>query len=168
MPRPALAALERQAATLPAMIAVIRHRNVRDPIERLASIYHKDWRTKVATVTQAECKSLAQPDETRSFPKGRLDIVSVGGTTIGRATFEPGWKWSESIKPIVKTESCQAPHLGYVISGRMKVVMDDGSEIEFGPGDAMSLPPGHDAWIVGPENCVVVDFVGFGDYAKSG
>jgi|ERR1700693_5780858 len=121
----------------------------------------------MATTTQtAERKSFSKPDETRPFDKGKLEIVNVGGTMIGRATFEPGWKWSECVKPIANTESCQAPHLGYVVSGRMKVVMDDGTELEFGPGDAMSLPPGHDAWIVGNDQCVVVDFVGYKDYAK--
>jgi hypothetical protein len=120
-----------------------------------------------STSQKAERKSLGTPEETRPFPKGKLEVVNVGGTAIGRATFEPGWKWSECVKPIAKTESCQAPHLGYFISGRMKVVMDDGSETEFGPGDAFSIPPGHDAWIVGNDKCVVVDFVGFKDYAKS-
>ena len=121
----------------------------------------------MATTTQtAEKKNFSRPDETRPFAKGKLEIVNVGGTMLGRGTFEPGWKWSECVKPIAKTESCQAPHLGYVVSGRMKVVMDNGTELEYGPGDAMSLPPGHDAWIVGNDPCVVVDFVGFKDYAK--
>jgi hypothetical protein len=114
----------------------------------------------------AERKHLSTPDETRNFPKGKLEVVTVGGHGMGRGTFEPGWKWSECVKPIANTDSCQAPHLGYVISGRMMTVMDDGTKIEFGPGDAMSLPPGHDAWIVGNEQCVVVDFVGFENYAK--
>lgn len=121
----------------------------------------------MAAITQtAECKSLENPDETRNFPKGQLEIVSIGGTTIGRGTFEPGWKWSECVKSIAQTDSCQASHLGYVVTGRMKVVMDDGKEFDFGPGDAMSLPPGHDAWILGNDKCVVVDFAGFKDYAK--
>jgi len=115
-----------------------------------------------------EKKNLSSPDETRPFSKGKLEIVTIGGTALGRATFEPGWKWSESVKPIAQTESCQAAHLGYVISGRMKIVMDDGTELEFGPGDAMSVPPGHDAWILGSEPCEVVDFVGFANYAKPG
>lgn len=119
----------------------------------------------VGTLTPAS-KSLSRPDETRTFPNGKLEIVNVGGTTLGRATFEPGWKWSESIKPIAKTDSCQAAHLAYVISGRMITVMDDGTRLTFGPGDAMALPPGHDAWIEGTEPCVVVDFTGFADYAK--
>ena len=113
-----------------------------------------------------ERKSFSKPDETRPFPKGKLEVVNIAGTTLGRATFEPGWKWSESVKPIANTESCLAPHLGYFLSGRMHVIMDDGSEIEYGPGEACSIPPGHDAWIVGNETCVVVDFTGFKDYAK--
>jgi len=121
----------------------------------------------MATDTQfAERKSLSKPDETRNFPKGKLEVVTVGGHSMGRATFQPGWKWSECVKPIAQTESCQAPHMGYVIAGRMMTVMDDGTKIEFGPGDAMSLPPGHDAWILGDEECIVVDFVGFENYAK--
>jgi hypothetical protein len=117
-------------------------------------------------VKRMECKNLASPDDTRRFEKGKLEIVNVGGTALGRATFQPGWKWSECVKPIVQTASCQAAHLGYVVSGRMHVVMDDGTEQDFAPGDAMSLPPGHDAWIVGNEPCVVVDFVGFAEYAR--
>ncbi|MGC1381031.1 MAG: cupin domain-containing protein [Candidatus Baltobacteraceae bacterium] len=116
--------------------------------------------------TAAERKSLNSPDERRPFPKGSLDVVSIGTTSIGRGTFEPGWKWSECVKPIAGTQSCLAPHLGYVVAGRMKAVMDDGQEIEFGPGDAMLLPPGHDAWVVGEERCVVVDFGGYEEYAK--
>ncbi|MGZ3499342.1 MAG: cupin domain-containing protein [Vulcanimicrobiaceae bacterium] len=119
------------------------------------------------TVQTPEQKSLEQPDETRSFPKGRLDVVTVGGTAMGRATFQPGWKWSESVKPIAQTESCQAAHLGYVIAGRMTAMMDDGTMLYFKAGDAMSLPPGHDAWVEGSEPCTVIDFVGFTDYAKS-
>jgi uncharacterized cupin superfamily protein len=121
----------------------------------------------MATALQsAERKSFEKPDETRSFPKGRLDILNVGGTTIGRAVFQPGWRWSESVKPIANTKSCEASHLGYVISGRMTVVMDDGTTLHFQRGDAMSLPPGHDAWNDGNDECVVVDFTGFENYAK--
>lgn len=114
----------------------------------------------------AESKSFITPDEHRTFPHGHVDVVSVGGKMIGRAEFQPGWKWSESLKPIVNTDSCQASHLGYVVSGAMTVVMDDGTRIAFRPGDAMALPPGHDAWVDGDEPCVIVDFVGFEDYAK--
>ncbi|MGA7987065.1 MAG: cupin domain-containing protein [Candidatus Dormiibacterota bacterium] len=113
-------------------------------------------------------KSLDTPDETRPFraDSGRLQLVNTDLGPVGRATFEPGWKWSEHVKPIAGTPSCQASHAAYFISGRMRVVMDDGSEDEFGPGDLMICPPGHDAWIVGDEPCVVIDWAGFGDYAR--
>ncbi|HLW61521.1 MAG TPA: cupin domain-containing protein [bacterium] len=111
-------------------------------------------------------KSLNAPDETRKFPKGTLELVTLGGITFGRATFEPGWKWSESLKPIAKTKSCEAPHTNYHISGRLHVRMDDGTEAEFGPGDVSVLPPGHDAWVVGNEKVVVIDITGMTAYAK--
>jgi Cupin domain len=107
------------------------------------------------------------PDEVRQFQaNGHVDLVNVGGHAIGRATFEPGWKWSENVKPIAGTDSCQVSHLGYVLSGRMKLFMDDGSESEIGPGDVVAIPPGHDAEVVGDEPCEMVDFGEFGDYAK--
>ena len=113
-----------------------------------------------------EKKSLNIPEETRTFDKGKLEIVKLDKGVIGRATFEPGWKWSECVKPIAKTESCQTAHFGYVVSGRMKVVMDGGDEVEYGPGDAMSIAPGHDAWIVGSEPCVCIDVTGAEHYAE--
>ena len=95
--------------------------------------------------------SLNSPEETRPFEdgKGKLELVNLDAGAVGRATFEPGWRWSSHVKPIAGTESCQAPHLGYYVSGRMHVVMDDGEEMEFGPGDFSIIPPGHDAWTVG-------------------
>jgi mannose-6-phosphate isomerase-like protein (cupin superfamily) len=113
-----------------------------------------------------ETRNLDTPDETRSFEHGGINIVTVAGATVGRAVFNPGWKWSNDVKPIAGTESCQAPHTGYVISGRMHVVMDDGTEGEAGPGDAVAIPPGHDAWIVGDEPCVMLDWSGAANYAK--
>ena len=114
-----------------------------------------------------EVKSLDSPDETRPFEgKGKADVVEVAGHTIGRGVFEPGWKWSENVKPIAGTESCQVSHLGYVLSGSMTIFMDDGSEQRVGPGDAFAIPPGHDAEVTGDEACVMVDFGEFGDYAK--
>lgn len=114
-----------------------------------------------------EVKSFDSPDETRPFEgKGHADVVNVAGKTIGRATFEPGWRWSENVKPIAGTESCQVSHLGYILSGRMRVFMDDGSEGEAGPGDVFAIAPGHDAEVVGAEPCVALDFGEFGDYAK--
>ena len=116
-----------------------------------------------------EVKNFDSPDETRPFQgKGQADVVNLGGKTIGRGTFEPGWRWSENVKPIAGTDSCQVSHLGYVMSGRMRVFMDDGSEGEVGPGDVVAIPPGHDAVVVGDESCVVLDFGEFGDYAKRG
>lgn len=113
-------------------------------------------------------KSLDSPEEIRPFHdgKGKLELVNLDSGAVGRATFEPGWQWSKHVKPIVQTESCQAAHMGYFVSGRMKVVMDDGEEMEFGPGDFAVMPPGHDAWTVGPEPCVVIDWQGFADYAR--
>ena len=114
-------------------------------------------------------KSLESPEEVRPFggDKGELALVNLdGGGAVGRATFKPGWRWSEHVKPIAGTESCQAAHMGYVISGRMKVVMDDGEAVDFGPGDVMVAAPGHDAWTLGDEPCVVVDWQGVADYAK--
>lgn len=111
-------------------------------------------------------KSINNPDETRNFPSGKVEVVKLEGVTFGLATFEPGWKWSESVKPIVKTDSCQAPHTNYHLSGKLHVKMDDGSEEEFGPGDIGVVPPGHDAWTVGDEPAVILDITGMIDYAK--
>lgn len=113
-----------------------------------------------------EVKSFNKPDEVRTPPKTKIEVVKVGDSTMMRATFEPGWKWSECVKPIAGTNSCQAPHVNYVISGRMKVVMDDGTEMEMGPGDAADIPPGHDAWVIGDEPCVAIDFAAGKVYAK--
>ena len=114
-----------------------------------------------------QVKHLDAPDETRPIPKAKIEIVQLGNVTIGRAVFEPGWKWSECVKPIAKTESCQVHHTTYIVSGRMHVRMEDGTEQELGPGAAAIIPPGHDAWIVGNEPCVGLDFTGMGDYATA-
>jgi hypothetical protein len=111
-------------------------------------------------------KSFTEPEEVREFPHGHVDLVTVGDATVGRAEFEPGWRWSQDVKPIAGTDSCQAAHTGYVLSGRMHVVMDDGAEADVGPGDAVMIEPGHDAWIVGDKPCVMLDFTGLRDYAK--
>jgi mannose-6-phosphate isomerase-like protein (cupin superfamily) len=118
-------------------------------------------------MAQMQKRALSAPDETRTFDKGAIQLVTLGEVTFGRATFQPGWKWSTSVKPIAKTASCEAPHLQYLISGRLHVVMDDGSEAEFGPGDVGLIPPGHDAWVVGQDPVVALDITGMGDYAKS-
>jgi hypothetical protein len=114
----------------------------------------------------AEKKSLGSPDEVRKFKNGQIELVKIGGGAVGRATFQPGWKWSNDVKPIAGTDLCQAPHFGYQIAGRMHVVMADKSEFESGPGDVVVIPPGHDAWIVGNEACVLIDWSGAANYAK--
>ena len=106
-------------------------------------------------------------DEVREFPKGKLEMSTVGKTMVGRATFQPGWRWSESVKPIAGTDSCQVPHNGYVVAGRLGIKMDDGTEFDCKPGDVSLLPSGHDAWVVGDEPAVVVDFQGMLDYARA-
>ncbi|MDB6067067.1 MAG: uncharacterized protein JWR26_3275 [Pedosphaera sp.] len=113
-------------------------------------------------------KSLGRPDEKRLFDKGHVELATLGGITFGRATLQPGWSWSTCVKPLVHTESCEAAHLQYHVSGHLRVRMDDGSEDEFGPGDVSLLPPGHDAWVVGNEPVVVIDVTGMTNYAKSG
>lgn len=115
---------------------------------------------------QFEIKSMDSPEEVRNFEKGKVELVKVGGVMVGRAVFQPGWKWSACVKPLAKTQSCQAAHFGYQISGVMKTVMDDGTEKTSKAGDALIIPPGHDAWVVGNEPVVVVDFQGMVDYAK--
>jgi hypothetical protein len=113
-----------------------------------------------------EVKNLNSPDETRDFDKGSIHLVKIGGAAVGRAVFQPGWRWSTSVKPIAKTKSCEAPHFQYHVSGVLHVVMDDGTEKDCKPGDVSLLPPGHDAWVVGNEPVVIVDFQGMIDYAK--
>jgi hypothetical protein len=98
------------------------------------------------------------PDEARTPEKTRAEIVRVGSTTVGRLTLQPGWRWSECIKPIVKTESCQIRHVGIVGSGIMHVVHDDGTEVDLNAGEAYVIEPGHDAWIVGDERFVGFEF----------
>ena len=111
-------------------------------------------------------KNVKKPDETRKFDKGILRVVKAGDFTLGLSTFQPGWKWSKSVKPIVKTESCKVHHMGYIISGRMAGIMDDGEKWQLGPGDAVDLHPGHDAWTVGRKPVVFLDFMGAAEYAK--
>ena len=114
-----------------------------------------------------EAKSFDRPDETRPFAAhGKMDVLKLAAGVVGKGVFEPGWRWSQDVKPIAKTESCQVHHLGYVLSGRMRVRMNDGSEAEVGPGDVMEVDPGHDAWVVGEEPCVLLEFGGAAHYAR--
>ena len=114
-----------------------------------------------------EAKTFESPDEVREFQAhGRVELVNLDTGPVGKGTFEPGWKWSNDVKPLAGTDSCQVDHVGYVLSGRMKLVMDDGSEHEYKQGEAFHMPPGHDAWTVGDEACVLLDFGGLTGYAK--
>jgi len=114
-----------------------------------------------------EHKSFQAPDETRAFPHGSAEILNIGGGQVGRLVFQPGWRWSNDVKPIAHTSSCEAPHFQYHVSGRLGIRMDDGTEMVAGPGDITSLPSGHDAWVVGDEPVVVVDWYGASRYAKA-
>ncbi len=118
-------------------------------------------------MAELEVRNPDKADETRPFvDRGRVEIVRLAGGTVGRGTFEPGWRWSEHVNPIAGTETCQAAHMGYCVSGRMVVRMDDGTEKEIGAGDVLVIPPGHDAWVVGDEPVVVLDISGRVEYAK--
>ena len=115
-----------------------------------------------------EVKNIDKADERRNFPHGHLEVLSLSGVNFGVATFEPGWRWSESVGPIVGTSSCQVHHSAYVVQGRLRIRMDDGGEAEVGPGDVFVCPPGHDAWVVGDETFVTYDFAGgAAEYAKA-
>jgi len=105
-----------------------------------------------------EVKSLDTPDETRTPPNTKVETVTVGGATVGRLTLQPGWRWSESIKPIVGTDVCEVHHLGVLLSGTMHVVHSDGTEVDVGPGAVYNIQPGHDAWVVGDQEVVGFEF----------
>ena len=115
---------------------------------------------------ETQHRSFQAPDETREFPHGKAEILTIDGAQLGRLTLQPGWRWSNDVKPIAGTPSCEAPHFQYHVSGRLAVRMDDGTEFIAGPGDVTSLPRGHDAWVVGDEPVVVVDWYGASNYAK--
>ena len=118
-------------------------------------------------MSKSEHSTFVTPDEVREFPHGRAEILSMDGGDIGRLVLEPGWRWSNDVKPIAGTESCEAPHFQYHVSGQLGIRMDDGSEMVAVAGDVTSLPSGHDAWVIGDENVVVVDWYGASNYAKS-
>ncbi|MFC4007140.1 cupin domain-containing protein [Nonomuraea purpurea] len=115
-----------------------------------------------------EVKSIDKPDERRDFPRGHLEICHLSGLDFCCATFEPGWRWSESVKPIAGTDLCQVHHNGFVAAGRMRLRMEDGTESEVGAGEVFVCQPGHDSWVVGDEQTVVYDFAGgMTEYAKA-
>ncbi|MBI2303763.1 MAG: cupin domain-containing protein [Chloroflexi bacterium] len=114
-----------------------------------------------------DLKTMKAPDEVRTFEKGVLEVVKIDGSIVGRSVFQPGWRWSKHVKPIAKTEWCEAPHFLYCISGRMHVIMSDGREFEMGPGDVARMSAGHDAYVAGDEAVVAIDWQGASQYALS-
>jgi len=114
----------------------------------------------------AEHKTFAAPDETRTFDHGKVDLITIGGSEIGRLTLQPGWRWSVDVRPIAGTDLCEAPHFQYQVTGRLHVVMADGTVFESRAGDVTALPQGHDAWVLGDEAVVLVDWWGASNYAK--
>ncbi|HEY5538053.1 MAG TPA: cupin domain-containing protein [Thermoplasmata archaeon] len=117
-------------------------------------------------MASAERKEFKSPDEARTFEKGKVELIKIGGGVVGRLTLQPGWRWSKHVKPVAKTEWCEAPHFQYHVSGRLHVLMSDGKEFEVGPGEVSTLPQGHDAWVVGKEPVVLIDWAGASNYAK--
>lgn len=117
-------------------------------------------------VAQFEIKSHDSPDEVRTPHKTRIEVVRLHGFTLGRFKFEPGWKWSECVKPVVKTDSCQVAHVGHVVSGTLTVRLNDGTQKTLTPGTSYTIPPGHDAWVEGNERFVAIEVMGAEQYAK--
>ena len=113
-----------------------------------------------------ETRDFAAPDETRTPDKTRSEIVRMSGATVARLTLEPGWRWSECVKPVVGTESCQARHVGVMTQGRMGVRHDDGSHVEISAGEVYVIEPGHDAWVIGDERVVGFEFESAEEYAR--
>lgn len=122
--------------------------------------------TTTATTQTTEHRRFAEPDEVRTFGRGRLELLHVGGSDIGRLVLQPGWRWSNDVKPIAGTELCEAPHFQYHVAGTLHIEMADGTSYDARPGDVTSLPSGHDAWVVGDEDVVVVDWFGASEYAR--
>ena len=118
-------------------------------------------------VEKLETKSHDTPDEVRTPNKTRVEVVKLGGFTLGRFIFQPGWRWSECIKPVVKTDSCQATHVGYAVSGRIRIKMNDGTEKTITSGMSYTIPPGHDGWVEGNEPFVGIEVMSAGQYAKA-
>ena len=118
-------------------------------------------------MAKLKVKKFGKPDELRKFDHGKLSLLNFRTATVGRAVLEPGWKWSKHVKPIAKTKSCEAPHFQYHATGVLHVSMDDGTEMDVGPGEVSWIPPGHDAWVVGVEPVTLIDFTGMVEYAKS-
>ena len=121
----------------------------------------------VEVMEKSEAKNFEKPDEVREFSKGRLELLKIGGVTVGRAKLEPGWHWSEAVGPVLQMDSCPAGHFMYFIAGTMKIHLEDGKEFECHAGDVCLIPPGHDSWVVGDEPVEVVDFQGMSAYSEA-
>ena len=157
-------------------MAATKHERIEGELLRVCRAGGRIWRVTEVTVHkrkekemqthEIEQRSFEQPDEVREFPNGRAEILNVGGGVVGRFVFEPGWRWSNDVKPIAGTGSCQVQHFQYIISGRQRIRMDDGTEMEFGAGDVAVINPGHDGWVVGDEPVILVDWAGATTYAK--
>jgi len=113
-----------------------------------------------------QAKGFDQPEERREFDNGRVDLVKIAGNNVGRIHLDPGWKWSDAVKPLVNTQTCEVAHVGYAISGQLHVVMADGSEFEINGGEAYEIAPGHDAWVEGGQPYEAVEFESLAEYAK--
>ena len=123
--------------------------------------------TTPVAVTRFEAKSHSSPDEVRTPSKTRVEVVRLEGFSLGRFTLEPGWRWSECIKPVVRTDSCQVSHAGYVISGRITVQLKDGAQKTIRAGESYTIPPGHDAWVEGHEPVVCIEVMSAEQFAKA-
>jgi hypothetical protein len=117
-------------------------------------------------IGKIETKTFKTPDETRTFEKGKVELLNMNGGVIGKLTLEPGWRWAKHVKPIAGTEWCEAPHFQYQVSGRLHILTSDGKEFEVGPAEVTTLPSGHDAWVVGNEPVILIDWSGANQYAK--
>jgi len=117
-------------------------------------------------MSQAEHRTFTTPDEVRTFERGRMELVEIGGGHVGRLVLEPGWRWSEHVKPLAGTEWCEAPHFQYHAAGTIRIQMADGEEFDAGPGELTALPAGHDAWVLGDDDVVLIDWHGARTYAK--
>jgi hypothetical protein len=117
-------------------------------------------------MAKTEHRDFAEPDEVRAFDKGRAEILNTDSGVIGRLVFQPGFRWSKDVKPIAGTDLCEAPHFQYHLSGTLRILMADGTEFDATPGQVTYLPSGHDAWVVGDEPVVVVDWYGASHYAE--
>jgi len=137
-----------------------------DPLQLKGYLHSGIWSVAHAEPGERPRRDMDAAADVRSFPHGRMDVVRLGGSTIGRGTFEPGWRWSESVGPIVGTDMCSLPHVGYVLSGRMMIAPEDGDGFEISAGDAVNISPNHDSWTVGDEPCVVLEILSAERYGK--